>query len=99
MAKLIAGDGLSIIRITVKDNGTPVDLTGAAIVMNYRIGGGSLLTTGGWTINSPATAGVTQFQFANGTLTAGQLVGELQITMAGKIGKTSKIYIDIEAAV
>lgn len=98
MAKLIVGDTLAILRVTVKDAGTVVNLTGATVLMNYRINGGTLVTTTNWTISNPTT-GVCDYQFTSGELTAGQLVGELQITISGKVGKTSKLYIDIEAAV
>lgn len=60
-------------------NGNIIDLTGATVNLLYRIEGGSLVTRL-MTVNSPATAGIVQYQFITGELTEGEMIGEIQIT-------------------
>ena len=83
---LVKNDTGRKLEVTLLDNGTAVDLTGAAVALHYRIAGGTAKTAT-MTITDAAN-GVVEYQFGSGDLdAAGGFDYEVEVTDSG--GKIS----------
>lgn len=88
---LVAGDTGTAIRGTIKDRQTaaPVDLTGAAVKLIWRIDGGTKVERAMTIVDltQATNKGVARYQFAAGELTAvpygSTLTAEIEVTDAG----------------
>lgn len=81
---LVVGDTGSTILATLKDAGTgfPVDLTGAAVALKYKIGSGSVVNKS-MTVLTPATNGQVKYKFHTGDLSsAGTFTAQIIVTFA-----------------
>lgn len=97
MATLVQGDYLSKIRFSVRDEGTPVNLTGSTISFIYQISGGAKKTITPITIVDPPTAGICEYQWSLGDIyDHGTLVGNLSISSGGRVGPTPRFYIPVK---
>ena len=81
--EFVESDTGSILRLTCKNNTdeSVIDVTGATVVLRYKIDGGTLQTKA-MTLQD-ATNGIVQVQFGAGELTPGELTGAAQITDSG----------------
>ena len=79
---LVKNDTGRKLKLTLKDNGAAVDLTGATVNLHYRIASGTVKTAA-MTLTD-AVNGVAEYQFATGDLDAGGIFDyEVQVTDSG----------------
>ena len=97
MARVVEGDTLNIAEFTIRDDGKPVDLSGATVRIKYRIEKDAPKDLGPLTIVTPATNGKCRWKWEPGNLDrAGLLVGRINITSAGGTGKSYRFVIHVE---
>ena len=79
----VALDTNSVVRVTIinKQTRAVIDLTNSTVLFIFSIDSG-ITKSATMTILSPATAGVCQYQFVTGDLTAGRMSAAVQITFA-----------------
>lgn len=86
--QLVAGDTSPVLRVTcTKPDGSVLDLTGAIVRLYWRISKGNGQTRV-MTITD-ANAGIAEYQFQQGDLSAGELVGEVEVTFSDRSIVTS----------
>ena len=79
---LVAGDGGSKIRVTIKDqqSNDTIDLTGKTVKVRYAINGGTLQQRDMTVLNQTTNKGQAEYQFLTTDLTAaGELKGEVRL--------------------
>lgn len=85
--KLVQGDNLPYIRLTLRhSNNTPIDVTGATVVLYFRAAGSTeILSTIPCTAPNGGEDGVVVFNFPGSTLDvdAGYYEGEIEIDFDG----------------
>lgn len=82
---LVAGDTNTALTVTCKraDTGAAINLAGATVSLKWRVDGGTLVTKT-MTVTDEAN-GVASYTFGAGELTAGLMVAEVEVTLAGKV--------------
>jgi len=72
MAELVAGDAASVLRVTVQDGETrdPIDLTGKAVTLRYKLNGGPLVTKTMAPLDQTSNRGQAEYEFEAADLTA-----------------------------
>lgn len=87
--KIVKDDTLPVLEFSVIQNGVPVDLTGASVKFYMKNNDTGAVKVNGksCTVIDPATSGVCRYSWeAADTDTAGEYVGEVEVTFAtGKI--------------
>jgi hypothetical protein len=80
--QFVSGDTGSILRVTCTNDsdGSAVNLTGCSVALQWRDRLTESLISKSMTINSPATAGVVQYQFAANELVDPEMAFEVKIT-------------------
>lgn len=79
---LVAGDGGSTLRVTIKDHvtGELIDLTGKTIKVRYAVNGGTLQERTMTALNQTTSKGQAEYQFLTTDVTAaGELKGEVRL--------------------
>lgn len=82
MADLVAGDGASVLRVTVRDSQSsePVDLTGKPVILRYKLAGGAIVEKTMTVLDQVNAPGQAEYSFAVADLpTAGTLEYEVRI--------------------
>lgn len=100
--ELVAGDGGSVLRVTVLDSvtGEPIDLTGKTVQARYAINGGATVQKTMTLLNQTTYKGQAEYQFVTSDLTAGTLEGEvrLQAGLSDQLTTVDSYHIPIKAA-
>lgn len=79
-ADLVVGDGGSIVRVTIKDHDTVIDLTGKTVHLRYSINGAPVVQKVMTALNQTSNKGQAQYQFLTTDLTqAGEMIGEVRL--------------------
>lgn len=65
---LFVGDTGRVLQVTLQDDGTAIDITGATVQLLYRIDGGGSITTKTMTITN-AISGIAEYTFLAPDLT------------------------------
>lgn len=99
---LVAGDGGSRLRVTIKDqqSGDVIDLTGKAVKVRYAINGGTLQQRDMTVLNQTTSKGQAEYQFLAADLTAGgELKGEvrLQAGLSDQLTTVDTFHLSIKA--
>jgi hypothetical protein len=99
---LVAGDGGSKLRVTIKDNVTNelVDLTGKTVKVRYSINGGTLQQRDMTALDQTASKGQAEYLFLAADLSAtGEMKGEvrLQHGLADQLTTVDTFYLKIKA--
>lgn len=79
---LVAGDGGTTLRVTIKDNLTQelIDLTGKTVKLRYSVNGATLQTRDMTALNQTTSKGQAEYLFLAADLsTAGELKGEVRL--------------------
>lgn len=79
---LVAGDGGSLLRVTLTDHTTHevLDLTGKTVQIRYKLNGGALQTRVMTPLDQATLKGQAQYQFLPADLTGpGELKGEVRL--------------------
>jgi hypothetical protein len=82
MADLVAGDGASVLRVTVRDSQSqePVDLTGKAVMLRYKLAGGAIVEKTMTVLDQANAPGQAEYAFAVADLpTPGSLEYEIRL--------------------
>lgn len=84
MAKpdLVAGDGGSKLRVTLRDSATqePIDLSGKTVKVRYAINSGSVQERAMIVLDQAASKGQAEYQFLTSDITdGGEMHGEFRI--------------------
>lgn len=82
MADLVAGDGASVLRVTVRDSQShePVDLTGKAVILRYKLAGSAVVEKTMTVLDQVNAPGQAEYAFAVADLpTAGTLEYEVRL--------------------
>lgn len=71
-ADLVAGDASSLLRVTVLDSETnaPMDLTGRAVVLRFRLNGGAVTVVAMALLDQVNQRGVAEYEFQPADLPA-----------------------------
>lgn len=99
---LVAGDGGSVLSLTVLDSATgqPVNLTAKTVQLRYSFNGGSMVERVMTVANQTASPGVASYQFAPSDFTvAGTVVGEvrLQQALADQLTSVDRFQLTVKA--
>lgn len=88
MADMVAGDTNRTLRVTCTSGGTVIDITGATVVLRWRIttmgGKPGALQTANMTLTTPAS-GIASYTFTADQLKPGKMTAEVQITSGGLV--------------
>lgn len=82
MADLVAGDGASVLRVTVRDSQTqaPLDLTGKPVILRYKLGGGAVVEKNMTVLDQVNAPGQAEYAFLVADLpAAGTLEYEVRL--------------------
>jgi len=93
----VAGDTNSVLRATITkaSDGLAQDLTATTVTLKYRISNGTLVTRV-MTKLIPLTSGVAEYLFLTGELTAGTMVGEVEVlSNSGLLFTTVEPFIKV----
>lgn len=98
---LVAGDGGSLIHVTVLDSETDerIDLTGKTIQLRYAINGGETVQKTMTALDQTAHKGEATYLFTSGDLTAGAMIGEVRL-QAGQVDQLTTVdrfYLGVRA--
>jgi len=99
---LVAGDGGSMLRVTVRDSETRelIDLTGKTIKVRYAINGGTVQQRDMTALDQTANKGQAEYQFLTTDLTSGgEMKGEvrLQAGLADQLTTVDTFHLSIKA--
>lgn len=104
MAKgnLVAGDGATKIRVTIRDSETqePLDLTGKTVQLRFIVNSGSLQERPMTVLDQASSKGQAEYQFsASDVAAAGELKGEfrLQAGLADQLTTDDTFHLQIKA--
>lgn len=84
--RLVAGDTGCLLRVscTNDDDGSVIDLTGAAVTLKWKDSAGMVVSRT-MTAVAPATQGIAEYLFAASELIAPAMRFEIQISLSGRI--------------
>lgn len=102
MAHIVAGDGGSKLRVTIRDSETNdlIDLTGKTVQLRYSINGGATVQKTMTALNQTSSKGQAEYQFLTTDLTAGgEMKGEvrLQAGQADQLTTVDTFHLSIKA--
>jgi BppU N-terminal domain len=98
--QLYVGDTLSKVRLRFRDDGNPIDLTGASIVLEFRIGEGAKKSTLPITVVGDPKEGLAEYQWSVGDVdVAGRMVVLPVINSAGRNGPTKEFEILVKSGI
>lgn len=98
--ELVAGDGGSVLHVTILDSATkePIDLTGKTVKARYAFNGGATVEKTMTALNQASNKGQAEYQFATGDLSGeGTLVGEvrLQAGLSDQLTTVDEFHIPV----
>jgi hypothetical protein len=104
MAKpdLVAGDGGSKLRVTIRDNSTqdPIDLSGKTVKVRYAINGGTVQERAMIVLDQAFSKGQAEYQFLTSDIVAGgEMQGEFRIQagLSDQLTTVDTFHLSIKA--
>ena len=100
---LIAGDGGTVLRATIRDSETHtlIDLTGKTVQLRYSLNGGATVQKTMTVLDQTTQKGQAQYQFLTTDLTAGgELSGEvrLQAGLSDQLTTVDRFHLRVGTA-
>lgn len=104
MAKgdLVAGDGATKLRVTIRDSVTqvPLDLTGKTVKLRFIVNSGTLQERDMTVLNQTSSKGQAEYQFTTSDVpAAGEMKGEFRIQagLADQLTTDDTFHLQIKA--